>query len=125
TSIVSSAWSLVVSGVPALLVFTMSTEPSLFFTSHVQPEPKLPTALLLKASRKASNELHFFVMASASAPEGWPPPPGFMHDQKKVWFHTCAALLNTPPDDLRTMSSRPRFSNSVPLIRLFRLVTYA
>ena len=44
-------WS---AGVAALLVLTMSTEPSAFFTSQVQPEPKLPTALLVKASLKAS-----------------------------------------------------------------------
>ena len=32
----------------------------------------------------------------ASAPDGLPPPPGFMLFQKKVWFQTCAALLKTP-----------------------------
>jgi len=42
--------------------------------------------------------------------------------QKKLWFQTCAELLKIPPADLRMMSSRPAFSNSVPLIRLFRLV---
>ena len=62
-------------------------------------------------------------LAAARAPEGSPPPAGFMQFQKKVWFQTWAALLNTPPLDLRTMSTRPMDSNSVPLIRLFRLVT--
>jgi hypothetical protein len=46
--------SAVVSGVPAAPVLTMSTLPSAFFTSQVQPEPKLPTALLTKASLKAA-----------------------------------------------------------------------
>src|SRR5690606_34189110 len=94
---VSSALSLVVSGVPALLVLTMSTEPSGFFTSQVQPEPKLPTAAVWNCFLNSSNELHFFSIAALSAPEGSPPPPGFMQSQKKVWFHTCAALLKTPP----------------------------
>src|SRR3989338_2268501 len=112
-----------VSAVPALEVLTMSTLPSAFFTSQVQPEPKLPTALLAKASLKASKLPHFLSMAAASAPDGLPPPAGFMLFQKKVWFHTWAALLNTPPEDFLTMSSRGEFSNSVPLIRPLRLVT--
>ena len=41
---VNNALSPVVSGVPAAPMFTISTEPSAFFTNHVQPEPKLPTA---------------------------------------------------------------------------------
>jgi hypothetical protein len=40
----------VVSGVPAAPMLTMSTEPSAFLTSQVQPEPKLPTAEAWKAS---------------------------------------------------------------------------
>jgi hypothetical protein len=48
------ALSAVVSGVPAAPVLTMSTLPSAFLTSQVQPEPKLPTALLTKASLKAA-----------------------------------------------------------------------
>ena len=35
-----------VSGVPAAPMLTRSTEPSAFLTSQVQPEPKLPTALV-------------------------------------------------------------------------------
>ena len=46
-----------------------------------------------------------------------------MQFQKKLWFHTCAALLNTPPDERRMISSKGKFSNSLPLIRLFRFVT--
>ncbi|CFO09353.1 Uncharacterised protein [Bordetella pertussis] len=41
-----------------------------------------------------------------------------------MWFQTWAALLKTPPEDFLTISSSDRFSNSVPGIRLFRLVTY-
>jgi len=37
-----------------------------------------------------------FSMAAATSPLGEPPPPGFMQFQKKVWFHTCAALLKMP-----------------------------
>src|SRR5690606_15198252 len=125
TSSVSSGTSLVVSGVPALLVLTTSSDPSGFFTSQVHPEPKFVAALFEKVSRNASNEPHLREMASASGPDGCPPPPGFMHDQKNVWFQTCAALLKMPPEDFRMMSSRLMFSNSVPLIRLLRFVTYA
>jgi hypothetical protein len=71
----------------------MSTVPSAFFTNQVQPEPKLPTALLTKASRKAAWLPHLALMAAASAPVGSPPPWGFMQFQKKVWFQTWAALL--------------------------------
>src|SRR5574343_2046259 len=123
---VSRALSPVVNGVPAAPMLTMSTEPSSFFTSQVQPEPKLPTAEVWKAFLNSSREPHFLLMASARAPAGAPPPFGFMQFQKKVWFQTWAALLYTPPAGaFLTMASRSRFSYSVPLIRLFRLVTYA
>ena len=105
-------------------MFTMSTEPSAFFTSQVQPEPKLPTADAWKAFLKSSKEPHLALMASASAPVASPPPLGFMLLQKKVWFQTWAELLYTPPAGaFLMMASRSRFSYSVPLIRLFRLVT--
>ena len=51
---VASMTALPVIGVPALLVLTISSVPSSFSTSQVQPEPKLPTALFVKASAKAS-----------------------------------------------------------------------
>src|SRR5690606_10048791 len=104
-------------------VLTMSTEPSVFCTSQVQPEPKLPSADLLNSSLNLSNEPHLALMASATLPVGAPPPFGDMQFQKKVWFHTWAELLNTPPVDFWMISSRDRFSYSVPLIMLFRLVT--
>jgi hypothetical protein len=62
-----------VSGVPAAPVLTMSTVPSAFLTSHVQPEPKLPTADLTKASLKVAYEPNLALMAAASAPLGSPP----------------------------------------------------
>ena len=40
----------------ALLVLTISSAPSAFLTSQVQPEPKLPTALAVNFSLNASNE---------------------------------------------------------------------
>src|SRR5574343_1868491 len=122
----STGVSPVVSGVPAAPMLTMSTVPSAFLTSQVQPEPKLPTAEVRKAVLKASSEPHLASMAAARAPVGAPPPFGFMQFQKKLWFQTWAALLYTPPAGaFFTMASRSRFSYSVPLIRLFRLVTYA
>jgi len=69
--------SVVVSGVAALEVLTISSEPSAFLTNHVQLEPKLPMLDLVNASLKASNEPHFALMASANAPVGTPPPFGF------------------------------------------------
>ena len=51
-------------------MLTMSTEPSAFLTSQVQPEPKLPTAEAWKAFLKSSKEPHLALMASASAPVG-------------------------------------------------------
>src|ERR1700761_6745428 len=120
---VSSAFASVVSGVAALLVDTRSSEPSAFFTSHAQPEPNVPIAVLANSSLNLSNEPHLALIASANAPVGAPPPCGDRLFQKNVWFHTCASLLKIPPDAFLTISSSDRFSNSVPLIRLFRLVT--
>ena len=53
-------------------------------------------AAWVKAALKASKEPKSASIFASSAPVGAPPPFGFMHDQKKVWFHTWAALLNTP-----------------------------
>ncbi len=64
--------SAVVSGVAAFEVLTMSTVPSGFFTSQVQPEPKLPAPDLLKASLNWAKEPNLALMASASAPVGSP-----------------------------------------------------
>ena len=66
------------SGVSALLVLTISTPPAAFFTSQVQPEPKLPTALAVNFSLNAANEPNAALMAAASAPVGSPPPLGPM-----------------------------------------------
>src|SRR5579863_5311631 len=120
---VTSAFASVVSGVAALLVDTISTVPSVFFTSHVQPEPNVPVATFANSSLNLSNEPYLALIASASAPVGAPPPFGDRLFQKNVWFQTCAELLNTPPDDFFTISSRDMFSNSVPGISLFRFVT--
>ena len=74
----------------------------------------------------SSREPKLLVMASASLPEGAPPALGAIDSQKKVWFHTCAALLNTgvglPPfQEARTTSSRLLPSRGVPAICLFML----
>ena len=70
---VSSAFASEVSGVPAPEVFTMSSEPSAFLTSQVQPEPKLPTAEVLNAFLNSSKLPHLASMAAARAPVGAPP----------------------------------------------------
>jgi len=67
-------------------------------------------------------------IACATWPLGEPPPLGFMLLQKKVWFHTCAALLKTPVLDVSLyvdlmMSSSDWFSAGEPLTRLLRFVT--
>src|SRR5690606_35710755 len=103
-------------------MLTMSTEPSAFFTSQVQAEPKLPTAEAANAFLKSSKEPDSALMASASAPLGSPPPLGFMLCQKQVWFQIWAELLYSPrAGAFLMMASRSRFSYSVPLTRLFRL----
>jgi hypothetical protein len=62
-------------------------------------------------------------MALASAPSGLPPPWGFMEFQKKVWFHTWAAWLNSPPELVLMISSRDLSALSVPSMSSFSLVT--
>jgi hypothetical protein len=62
----------------------MSTEPSAFLTSQVQPEPKLPTAEAWKALANSANDPHLASMAAASAPPGAPPPFGVRQFQKKA-----------------------------------------
>ncbi len=65
------------------------------------------------------------------SPCGLPPPPsGVMQFQKKVWFHTWAALLNTPalaasPAVAVMISSSGLSARSVPSTSLLRLSTYA
>ena len=58
-------------------------------------------------------------MASAMAPVGAPPPPGFMLFQKKVWFHTWAALLKLPPSALLMKSTRLFSASGVPSMAAF------
>jgi hypothetical protein len=57
-------------------MLTMSSEPSAFLTSQVQPEPKLPTAEAWKALANSANDPHLASIAAASAPAGAPPPFG-------------------------------------------------
>jgi len=65
-----------VSGVAALLVFTIATLPSAFLTSQVQPDPKLLIAELVNCSLNASKDPNAALMASATGPVGEPPPFG-------------------------------------------------
>src|SRR5689334_8648691 len=80
-------------GVSALLVVSMATPPSSVLTSQAQPEPNWPTAASLNFFWKSETVPKARVIASASAPDGSPPPLGDIEFQKKVWFQTCAALL--------------------------------
>src|SRR5690606_14016023 len=123
TSQVSSGVSPEVIGLPAPMVLAKAREPSAFFTSQPQPEPKVPMETLLNSSLKASKEPKALLMASASSPVGSPPPLGLRQFQQKVWFHTWAALLNRPRLEVLMISSRLLPSCSVPAIRLFRLTT--
>src|SRR3546814_14404836 len=82
SDLVSSGTSEPVSGVAALLVLTISSEPSVFFTSQVQPEPKLPAADLLNASLNAATLDHLALIAANKAPVGSPPPCGDRLDRK-------------------------------------------
>jgi hypothetical protein len=63
-------------GLAALDVLTISIEPSLFLTSQVQPDPKLPIPDLMKAALNSSKEPNAASIASPRAPEGEPPPSG-------------------------------------------------
>ena len=70
-----------------------------------------------------------FSISVISRPAGWPPPPGFMHCQKKLWFQTWAALLKTAALSAAPALSRITFSKAcpahgVPATSLFRLSTY-
>ena len=56
----------------------------------------------------------FFWDSLKPAGGGAPPPPGFKLSQKKVWFQTCAALLNTPPVLLLITSTRLFEASGLP-----------
>ncbi len=61
---------------------TFSVSPSC--TSHAQPEPNWATAASLNCALNASTEPKEEDSASEMACGGGPPPPGFMHIQKKL-----------------------------------------
>ena len=68
----------------ALLVLSIDSEPSGFFTSHAQPEPKVVTAVAVNFSLNCANDQKVWLIASANAPVGSPPPLGARQFQKKV-----------------------------------------
>jgi len=60
---------------------------------------------------------------SPTGPEGGaPPPPGFMLSQKKVWFQTWAALLNSGPELDLMISTKLLDSSGLPAIRPLSVV---
>lgn len=66
-STVNNGWRLLVSGFPALEVFTMETScPCL--ANQVHPEPKFAVAWAEKSSRNLSTEPHFLTIASLTCP---------------------------------------------------------
>jgi hypothetical protein len=73
----------------------MTLRPLPSWTSHAQPEPNWVLAASVNSSRKAWTDPKALLIASASSPDGSPPPVGLRQFQKKVWFHTWAALLNS------------------------------
>src|SRR3954453_22164090 len=62
-------------------------------TSHVQPEPNWPTPLASNSSLKESKEPNASLIASASSPDGSPPPAGLMDSQKRLWLAWPPPLL--------------------------------
>src|SRR5262249_59804609 len=69
-------------------------------TGPAQPLPNWPTAAALNCSLNLSRPPQSRSIAWAICPLGEPPPCGFIEFQKKVWFQTWAALLNTPVFDV-------------------------
>ena len=56
-------------------------------------DPNLPTPDAENCSLNLSNDPKAPLRASATFPEGAPPPPAFMTCQKKLWFHAPPPLL--------------------------------
>ena len=99
-------------------------------TSHVQPEPKRVTPFWVIVSLRASTPPNVSPIASASAPEGSPPPSGLMTCQKSEWFAWPPALLRTAvrlssgrSASERSTSSTAASAHSVPSSALFALST--
>src|SRR5215211_3423620 len=101
-------------------------------TSHVQPDPNrfTPASLICAFSWSTSPKAER--IADSSAPDGSPPPLGFMISQKSVWFawpppllRTAARLSSGIASRLEIASSTGRSAHSVPSSALFRLSTYA
>lgn len=67
---VSKAFLPLVNGHHALLVFMISSVPSVFFTSHVRPDPKFPTALEIIVSWNFSKFPRVVIMAAKIAHVG-------------------------------------------------------
>lgn len=65
-----------VSGVPALLVETITRLPSAFLTSEVQPAPKFFAAASVNLALKSAKLPKDLAIAAASSPSGSPPALG-------------------------------------------------
>jgi hypothetical protein len=101
-------------------------------TSHVQPEPKRLTPASFTAAFRSPTPPKASEIASASSPEGSPPPFGPMISQKSVWLawpppllRTAARLSSGIESMLVSTVSIDCSANSVPSIAALRFVTYA
>src|SRR5437763_14350755 len=66
-------------------------------TSHAQPLEKWLTASSCSLSRNACGLPNASSISLASLPSGCCPCDGARHCQKKLWFHSCALVLNSLP----------------------------
>src|SRR5687768_15006223 len=124
---VSSAFCPLVIGRSALLVLVTTSLP-LSDASQAQPLPNWVVAAVASSFFRLSRLPKSRSISLPSDAGGVPPPLGFRLFQKKVWFHTCAELLNTPalsglPADSRMIFSSGWPSSGVPAISLLRLST--
>jgi hypothetical protein len=100
--------------------------------SQVHPEPNRLTPPSFTAARSWSASPKVSATASPNAPDGSPPPPGFMISQKREWFawpppllRTAARLSSGISSSSASTCSSGRPSHSLPSSALLRLSTYA
>src|SRR5690554_1526449 len=83
-------------------------------TSHTQPDAKRLLPASIQSARNFSQPPSPWIRSPTSPAGGAPPPPGLRLFHQNVWFQTWAALLNTPPELVRTTSSRVLLASGLP-----------